>query len=62
MRTQKVAGNVVGEERIGLVIAGERKSARVDSCRLGTGRLALSSALSSASSSNAQWAGRLCCG
>ena len=42
LRTLKVAGSVVDEERIGLVIGGERKSARVNSCRLVTGIWALS--------------------
>ena len=37
MRTQKVAGDVVGEKRIGLVFAGERMTARADP----VGKLAL---------------------
>ena len=51
MRTQKVAGSVIGEERIDLVIVSERKSAQADSCRPVTGRLALSSTLSSSAHS-----------
>ena len=47
----KCMGNVVGEERTGLVIAGERKSARADSCGLVTGELAFLSAWSSSARS-----------
>ena len=54
MGAQMCTGSVVGEERIGLVIAGEKESAesaRTDPCGLVTGKLALSSALSALSSS-----------
>ena len=53
MTTQKLAGSIAGEERIGMVIAGERKSARADSGRLVIGsRLALSVVSSTLSSAH----------